>query len=477
MCRRILYTFDCGHTKHSWLHCRRATAEQRTRKSPCQQSTTQGRLREASNEHCCSTKCCQNDLDNCVQHLGRIERIYDIEKGRGWANRKVKQIDQFSPDWQAEPEASFLDAKANLMDAVHQHFFKCLRFLSRSRERNHRIDNSDLLDLRKPMYDPRPPRVPERPEINGLYKCALFSKVWSWKDSPPAMNDRTLFKQQLLADGPDQDISSSALTSSDSGVSIAELYNTENGILSEEKLIRIYLLLSDLLWYGQNTPVTQQIVHKLEILLVLQKHLEVAQPLVQNPLFHHLQYVMHIRRYDLFAKQMLDLRFWIRIQLEERYTDKRTHQFWTLVIENIYTRLEHLIVSYNTWLNDSRQPEDFRKAVQRLQDDTKQYREAQREWRASQKHSSKKKQRSDRSLSSLGPASVSSLSLDDAPLVEEPEPMQPERKNTRFGEPQQGKRARCDESTGSSWSSENRPPMRKKERQSAGKGKGMMTES
>lgn len=147
---------------------------------------------------------------------------------------------------------------------------------------------------------------------------------------------------------------------------------------------------------------------------------------------------------------------------------------WHLTLENVREAAKELTILSKNWFS-VHASQSVRISITILESNTDAYNKARQVWLSSQKDQGTKQSQSKGVLSSQHLSSGSSLSVSNLRLSEEPKPMQHERRNDRLTESQHAKLGRRNESSASSWSSNDGPPLRKKERRGTSNEKETLT--
>lgn len=241
MCQENYEIFSCGHEKRWWRYCHRATQEQRR----LQQSCTGMHYRRPDAKHrsiCCSTKCCQIDLDGKSQVVEERENYFNMFPGK-------------------TTSTALIEARGALISAASTHCLRCLAFWD-----GRNISNVYRLERNEPLLDPRPPRIPLCPGIYASDIRDFLAQIARWKRNAYVIKDRELFNQQLQSEA---ELLEQAVLPGRSS------HDPSSEILCEYQLIEIYMVFSDMLWKDKFTDHT---IGNFTHLQRLQDHMGAVQP-------------------------------------------------------------------------------------------------------------------------------------------------------------------------------------------------------
>lgn len=216
MCIQYVFKYLCRHEETYWSHCIQATEEQRRVQEPCQSSNTRHNPIIEKISCCCSRECCQDDLDEKEQLLEKSEESRSVVS--------------------SETDSGLVPgrkAKYNLIRAAKQHFLGCLSHVSVDSS-YHLTLNGKWIKCKQPLQGPRPLRIPDRPGIDQSNRDDFFAAVALWKKRPAVFADRHSHRARILAEAAPQPL-------------------WLRGTMSEEKLNKLRVLLSDMIWEGNFT--------------------------------------------------------------------------------------------------------------------------------------------------------------------------------------------------------------------------------
>lgn len=151
MCIKQSKKFRCKHEKISWLPCKDAADHQLILQNPYTDSNGEVRHFTTSNV-CCSTDCCQKDLDRRMQDFEDVEGFWTPED----APLKVLMSHRNVSHGLDKPKMRLSVAKEKVENGLKYHFLQCLR----SHCQGKGINNEDRLSSGEPLHDPQAPRIP-----------------------------------------------------------------------------------------------------------------------------------------------------------------------------------------------------------------------------------------------------------------------------------------------------------------------------
>lgn len=237
MCIRYVFKYLCRHEETYWCNCTKATEEQRLLQEPCQSSNINYIPVIEKRQCCCSRECCQDDLDAKAQVVENAERELGIVTT--------------GTDWKRLPGNRL---KHQLIAAAKHHFLQCLSQYS-VQAGYHLTFHGSWIKCKQSQHEPRPLRVPDRPEIRRLDRIDFLAAIYLWKKHPAVLADRNFHISKTLAEAAPQPV-------------------WLRGAMSEEKLNTVRVLLSDMIWEG---GFTWQAGKNFQTLLDIQDHVVALQ--------------------------------------------------------------------------------------------------------------------------------------------------------------------------------------------------------
>lgn len=190
MCRRLAHAWNCGCAAFEWDFCRDATQQNMFQDMPCADTpydpNDPNRYAVKSMDsatlhnfgHCCSSRCCQEDLNQIIYKLLDLELRYGMTTGGNWADRSKRG------DGSQAMRNFHKQLRDNIRTHAQRHFEKCLP--------KHEKDWIFTNELRQKNGEtpccPATLQVPDRPEISDNYRQRWeeIVEVWLSYDSTQA---------------------------------------------------------------------------------------------------------------------------------------------------------------------------------------------------------------------------------------------------------------------------------------------------
>lgn len=231
--------------------------------------------------HCCSTPCCQRDLDEKVAAVEDMEKKYSIPKGQLWGDRK-----NLEPTEMSNKQMSYAvrRAKVKIEGAAKLHFGRCLQ----RHETDPVFNNLDRLRANQIPIQPTRLQVPSRPEIPPRERVEYEAALFKWGNYNTTKEDARIFKEWE---------NQSQSTAGQKSGSVEQVVLTPGSQQFVENLFEQA--------YGRLIQGERDFAQTRKQLLQLRDFLQVWQPIRgPNILFHALQFVLSERAFTRLGHQM-----------------------------------------------------------------------------------------------------------------------------------------------------------------------------